>query len=74
MKRRKEKKFYNYECSLTGQNYRLTEKANEPENLVSVQAYYELNADKDDRPDAIKAQLGVLKSEESKTESTNTEE
>jgi hypothetical protein len=58
-KRRKEKKIYNYECTLTGDEYKVTEKAENPDELVSVKGYYELNPEKDDRPKHIKLKLGI---------------
>lgn len=58
-KRKKEKKIYKYECTLTGESYKVTEKAANPDDLVSVKAYYELNPDKDDRPLDVKKQLGI---------------
>lgn len=72
-KRRKEKKYYTYECTLTGEPYKLTAKADDPDNLVSVQGYYELNPDKDDRPEVIKIQLGVGENQESSTGKDNTD-
>jgi hypothetical protein len=54
MARKKYKKTYDYECSITGEEYTMTEKAKNPEDLVSVNAWYELNEDKDDRPDVEK--------------------
>jgi hypothetical protein len=59
VKRKKERIFYNYECTLTGQTYSMTEKAAHPTELVSIQGYYDLHQDKDDRPAIIKKQLGV---------------
>lgn len=59
MKRRREKVVYNYECSLTGEQFTLTEKASNPKDLVTVKAYYELNQDMDDRPAVIKKKLGI---------------
>lgn len=63
MKRRRERVTYEYECTMTGEKYVRTEKAPNPKDLVSVKAYYELNADKDDRPAIVKKRLGVLKEE-----------
>ena len=63
MKRRRERVTYEYECTMTGEKYVRTEKAPNPKDLVSVKAYYELNADKDDRPAVVKKRLGVLKEE-----------
>lgn len=59
MKRRREKVTYNYECSLTGEQYTTTERAPQPKDLVSVKAYYEMNPDMDDRPAIIKKKLGI---------------
>lgn len=59
MKRRREKITYTYECSLTGESYVTTEKAQHPKELLSVKAYYEMNPDMDDRPAIIKKKLGL---------------
>ena len=60
MKRnRRERITHDYECTMTGETFTMTEKAPNPKELVSVKAYYELNADKDDRPAVIKKKLGV---------------
>jgi hypothetical protein len=64
MKRRREKMTYNYECSLTGEQFVTTEKAPNPKELLSVKAYYEMNPDKDDRPAVIKKKLGVPSNED----------
>jgi hypothetical protein len=64
MKRRREKITYNYECSLTGEQYVTTEKAQHPKDLLSVKAYYEMNPDMDDRPAVIKKKLGIETKEE----------
>ena len=53
------KKTYDYECSLTGESYTLTQKADKPEDLVSVEAWYELNPEKDDRPEIEKVKRGL---------------
>lgn len=60
-KRRSRKKieFFDYECTLTGEQYRLTKEAKNTEDLVSVKAFYELNPEKDDRPADIKKKLGI---------------
>ncbi|MFI5390019.1 MAG: hypothetical protein ACHQYQ_01560 [Bacteriovoracales bacterium] len=57
MARKKEKKSYLYECTLTGEKFKTTREAPKPEELVSVAGYYQLNADKDDRPLKIKLKL-----------------
>lgn len=66
MKRRREKITYNYECSLTGEQYVTTEKAQHPKELLSVKAYYEMNPDMDDRPAVIKKKLGITSPTEDK--------
>jgi len=58
MKRRREKITFNYECSLTQEQYVLTEKAQNPKDLLSVKAYYEMHPEMDDRPAVIKKRLG----------------
>lgn len=58
-KHRREKQIFEYECSLTGEQFKMTARAPHPKDLLSVKAYYELNADKDDRPAVIKKKLGV---------------
>ena len=59
MARKKHIKVYNYECSITGETYKTTQEASNPEDLISVQAFYELNPEEDDRPEHIKKELGV---------------
>lgn len=49
--------FYEYECTMTNEKYKVTKKAPNPENLISVQAFYELNPEEDDRPQHIKKQF-----------------
>lgn len=56
-KRRKQDKIYTYECTLSGESYKTTKKAANPDELTSVEAYYEMNPEKDDRPDNIKKQI-----------------
>jgi len=58
-KRHKEKVIYKYDCTITGKSFKRTEKATSPDELISVEAYYQLNADNDDRPAVIKKKLGV---------------
>lgn len=66
MKRRREKMTYTYQCSLTGEEFVLTEKAKNPKELLSVKAYYEMNPEMDDRPTIIKKKLGLPTSNEEK--------
>ncbi len=64
MKRRREKITYNYQCSLTGEEFVTTEKAAHPKELLSVKAWYEMNPDQDDRPAVVKKKLGLPTNEE----------
>lgn len=58
-KRHKEKTIYKYDCSITGKSYKRTEKAERVDELMSIEAYYQLNVEKDDRPAVIKKKLGL---------------
>lgn len=64
-RKKREKRFYKYECTITGETYKRTAKADSPDELVSVSAYYELNPEQDDRPAVIKKQLGLDEEKES---------
>lgn len=66
MKRRREKITYNYECSLTGEQFVTTARAQHPKELLSVKAYYEMNPDMDDRPAIIKKKLGIPENKDEK--------
>jgi len=59
-RRKKEKKIYKYECTLTGEQFTLTEKAENPDDLMSIKAYYDMHQEDDDRPLDIKKKLGLL--------------
>lgn len=59
MKRRREKVTYTYECSLTGEQFTTTEKAQNPKELLSIKAYYDMNPEMDDRPAVVKKKLGL---------------
>ena len=63
MAKRKSKVFYNYECTITGEKYKTTKKADNPDELVSVEAYYELNPEDDDRPEHIQEKVKREKEE-----------
>ncbi len=45
--------FY-YTCSITGEKFKVNREAPSPDELVSVNAFYEMNDDQDDRPEKIK--------------------
>lgn len=57
MSKKKIKKIYKYECTMTGETFKTTAEAKHPDELVSVKAFYELNPDKDDRPSEVKIRL-----------------
>ena len=57
MARKKFKKIYRYTCTLTGEEYKVTAECKNPDDLMSVKGYYEMNPDNDDRPEHIKVQL-----------------
>ncbi len=59
-KRRKNfKKIYKYDCPITGETYKVTEEAKNPDDLMSIKAYYDMHPEKDDRPAVVKKELGV---------------
>ena len=62
MARKREKKTYTYECSITGETFKTTRQAPHPDELISIKAYYELNPDKDDRPEKVIQKLAVEES------------
>ena len=62
-KSRKKIEVFHYDCSLTGESFKTNKKATNPEELVSVRAFYELNPDLDDRPEKIKV-LSNMQEEE----------
>ena len=53
-RRRHSKQYHKYECTITGESFTRTAKAPNPDDLVSVLAWYEMNPDKDDRPEHIR--------------------
>lgn len=57
MARKKFKKIYRYSCTLTGEEFKVTTEAKNPDDLMSVKAFYEMNPERDDRPEHIKIQL-----------------
>ena len=63
MKRRRERITYDYECTMTGQQFKMTEKAPHPKELMSIRAYYEMHPEKDDRPAIVKKKLGIAQAE-----------
>jgi hypothetical protein len=59
MARKKNIRFHKYKCSITGEQFKVTSQAQNPDELVSIKAWYELNGDKDDRPEVVKRELEV---------------
>lgn len=51
--------FFDYECTISGEKYRLTRDIKNTDDLVSINSFYELNPEKDDRPADIKKKLGI---------------
>ena len=47
---------YDYKCSLTGEAFTATKKVANPDDLISIKAYYQLNPELDDRPEVVKKQ------------------
>jgi len=66
MARKKTKITFAYKCSISGKKFLRTRKISNTGDLVSVNAYYELNPDKDDRPEKVKKEM-LLKQEEEKS-------
>lgn len=70
-KKFKEKTIHKYDCTITGKSFKRTEKAEHPDELISVEAYYQLNADKDDRPAVIKKKLGINENKDANASASN---
>ena len=66
-----EKIIHKYDCTITGKSFKRTEKAERPDELMSIEAYYQLNADKDDRPAVIKKKLGLNPTSSSNSETSS---
>lgn len=59
MARKKNIQIFRYKCTITEEEYKTTRKAPNPDDLVSVSAYYEMNPEEDDRPEHVKKELGI---------------
>lgn len=58
MARRKNfKKIYRYQCTMTEEEFKTTREAPNPDDLMSIKAFYEMHPEEDDRPENIKKQL-----------------
>jgi hypothetical protein len=76
-KRSRAGRIYKYNCTITEEEYKVTSKSQNPEELISVRAYYEMNPDEDDRPEAVIKSLGDIpeaSSEEEEEEEEETQE
>ena len=76
-KRSRAGRIYKYNCTITEEEYKVTSKSQTPEELISVRAYYEMNPDEDDRPEAVIKSLGDIpeaSSEEEEEEEEETQE
>ncbi len=62
MSRKKLKEIYRYKCTLSGREYKTTRKAKNPDDLMSVSAWYEMNQEHDDRPERIKLEVKMNES------------
>lgn len=68
MGRKKFIKTYNYQCSLTDKSFTTTREAPHPDRLISIQAFYQLNPEEDDRPESIKLQERETETVETRAE------
>lgn len=50
MGKRDQRQHHVYQCPVTERSYKLTRQAPEPDELLSVEAWYEMNPEQDDRP------------------------
>lgn len=57
MSKKKIKKIYKYECNVTGETFKATSEAKNPGDLLTVNAYYQMNPEEDDRPAEIKLKI-----------------
>ncbi|MBT3982560.1 MAG: hypothetical protein HOE90_14475 [Bacteriovoracaceae bacterium] len=71
-KRGVEFNFYN--CTITGRKFKIHGKAQNPDDLVSVGAYYELHPEEDDRPELEKKQAEEVEYFEEEEEEEEQEE
>lgn len=62
--KKKIKKIYKYECTMTGEVFKTTEEAKHPDELTTVAAYYQLHPENDDRPLEIKLKLKAKEEED----------
>ena len=56
-KKKRNKKFYFYNCTITDERFKTTEQAANPDELLSIGSFYEMNPEMDDRPENIKLEM-----------------
>jgi len=56
-RRKNFKKIYRYQCNMTEEEFKTTREAPNPDDLMSIKAYYDMHPEEDDRPENIKKQL-----------------
>lgn len=64
MSKKKIKKIYKYECTITGETFKTTAEAENPGELTTVSAYYQMHPEKDDRPIEIKVKVKAKEEDE----------
>lgn len=57
MSKKKIKKIYKYECTITGEAFKTTAEAKHPDELTTISAYYQMHPELDDRPLEIKVKV-----------------
>lgn len=62
-KRFQKKTIYKYQCNLTNEKFKVTKRAPEPDELVSIEGFYQLHPEDDDRPEDVKARARALAEE-----------
>ena len=68
-RKKRNKKLYFYNCTLTEKRFKTTQEAPNPDELLSVNSFYEMNPEMDDRPENIKLEMeNKAKEAESKEE------
>jgi hypothetical protein len=52
--RKIKKQIFHYTCTMTEEEFKTTRKAPSPDDLISIDAYYDMHPEKDDRPEHVK--------------------
>ena len=64
MSKKKIKRIYKYDCTITGETFKTTEEAQHPGELTTVSAFYQMNPEKDDRPIEVKIKIKAKEEED----------